>query len=584
MTHFLHGKTIAHYGNPVHQHTLAGATILFFTHPQLKDAPTRTKFSFASKALDGVGGTQVGRALVAEDGTFKAVLEGYRGGPIIVALSVEKFNYAPATGKKASGILGAFSPQWDKSDEGSVAAVSLDLARQDYCALLEALDLWLVAGRVTDCKTKKTPLIGATINGYDRDLTQDDHLGATATDSTGSFSLFFQSAAFKGIPLLPPPFDVVPPFELIGGPDVFFHVHLGTTPLLLEPASTGRAFGRENVEHCSFHELCVEAPSWTPDQVTLWTQIGNYRIPDSASLHDFDADGLVSSGKLAFTGNIDLNGQLSQKFAGQAVSYRFLRAEWSDLATPPSYPADYQALVAPNLNLNRPYGSLYVQTGPSPWDFTTTPVLPEPDSDGWIAVNQSANFVRDTSTMVQVRTETLVPSVDSSGAMTGIDNAGLAVPAGPLRDRPRKFSFMLEIKTASLSAHQSTPATIHINNSSAYMRHNLAELESNGCTAISSAGGSISVHSKFTVAHPYLHSYSLQLQRQGGTTLTVRQVDYTTGGALWTPTTGEFGEEVPVYTDVGKCSYRSTLTATRRLTNGYGGPGHQTILRTFCVD
>src|SRR5262249_50911864 len=140
-----------------------------------------------------------------------------------------------------------------------------------FCAILTALDLWMVSGRVSDCENKQDSLSGGTVTAFDRDLSQDDALGSDLTDAGGNFAIFFPSAQFKKIPLLPPPFDTIVPFELIGGPDVYFRVTQGANTLLDEPASQGRTAGRENVGHCSFHELCVKAPVWTPQTITLWS-------------------------------------------------------------------------------------------------------------------------------------------------------------------------------------------------------------------------------------------------------------------------------------------------------------------------
>lgn len=283
---------------------------------------------------------------------------------------------------------------------------------------------------------------------------------------------------------MPPPFDTLLPYKLFGGSDLFFHVSQGATKMLEEPPSTGRTPGRENVKRCSFTELCVKAPTGTPQKVTLWTKIGHLQVPDSGGLNAFRADGLTASGLNAFYGNLDFNGQ----------------------------------------------------------------------------------------------------AVGDLGDLEGIADAGDPVPVGPLRDRPRKFSFVLEIKAGPFTAHQTAPVPIHINNSFAYMRFDLTELQANACAGLNSAGGSITVHPVYTVAHPYLDTYNISVQRQGGTLLGVKNDSYTAHGPLWTSTQGEHGTETAVYTDVGKCSYRAYMTASRRLTNGYGGPGGQDILRTFCVD
>lgn len=576
------GNTVARYGNPFHTFTLAGATLFFYGYGEKDVAARKPSWGWKATQQSAVSSEILGSARVGDDGTYQVTLEGYRGGYLLVALQVEEFSYAPSTDRSAFGLIGFALPQRDEQAEA--LRLDVDLPKTSYCEILKALDLWLVSGRVTDCKKDQTPLTGATVKVFDRDITQDDFLGEGLTDSTGSFAVFFGSAAFKAIPSLPPPWDIIPPHELFGGPDVFFHVNLGTINYLIEDPSKGRTSGRENVTNCSYHELCVTKPALDVDTLTLWAHIGNYRVPDNGSLHDFDADGLTTAGKLAFTGNIDFIGQLSQTYLDEALSFRFRYAEWTDLSVAPTYPDDYTPLLSDNINLNAGYGSIYTSTGPGPFDFTLDTVKPEPDTEGWIAVNQSEDFVRDTGRLIQVKTTSLVPSLGGLDNMEGIADAGSAVPAGPLRDRPRKFSFVMEIKTLSYSEHQTVPVPIHINNSWAYLRYDLTELQSSACSAIIPSGGSITVNPLFTVAHPYLQYYTINVRRQGGSNMVVRNEDYSTHGVLWTGSTGEYGSETAVYTDIGKCSYRSHIVADRRLTNGYTGVTYQDVLRTFCVD
>lgn len=577
MQYSIYGNTSAAYGNPDHRWTLAGGVLVFVAGAK-EDAST--SWGWAPMDLGQLGGQVVGSAIVSEDGSFDATLREYRGGPLLVAINVEKFSYAPATGRSASGVLGLVVPAWKETNDGLRAQIDIALGVRSYCGLLQALDLWLVAGRVTDCATHATPLVGGTVFAFDRDLTQDDALGNGVTDAAGNFWIFFSSAVFKQVPTLPPPFDNILPHELVGGPDLYFQVMSGATVLLDEAPSQGRIGARENVSNCSFNELCVTAPAWTPDTVTLWSSVGDYHVPDGGGLHDFDADGLVDNGKLAFCGDIDLNGQLSQAWLGEALSIRFMVAEWADLATAPAYPADYQPLLGANLDLNQPYGGIYTFVGPSPWDFTITDVLPAPDANGWIAVSQSANFVRNTGRLVRVRTSTLAPAVGVTYGTT--PDAGQAVPAG-LQDRPRKFSFVLEVRTASFSGHQTVPVPLHLNNSLAYLDFDLTELSASTCAGLTPVGGVLTLHPEYTVAHPYLRSYSISVERQGGALTFLKDDAYTAHGSLWTDAAGEHGTFTGTYTDVGPCSYRCWINVYRRLTNGTSGVSHQSILRTFCV-
>lgn len=573
----LHGRTSAQYGSPSHALTLAGATLVFYAPPDDADG-ARSRWGFHPADPRQVGARELGRAKVADDGSYRATLH-LLPKRVLVALDVESFAYTPATGRRAFGLLGVAAPE---AGEGGAATLDVRLSGNTYCAILAALDLWLVAGRVTDCESRQVGLPDGTVEARDRDLTQDDLLGSAPTDAAGNFQIFFQSPAFKGIPILPPPFDVIPPHELVGGPDVFFRVERGGTALIDEAPAAGRQAGRENVPRCSYHSLCVaEIPLPAPQTVTLWSAIGEIRVPDAGGLNDFAADGLTASGRAAFFGGLDFNGQVSQTYLGHPVRYRFVFAEWGSLVAAPAYPADYQPLVGANLDLSARYGSLATFTPPFSYDLD--PVFPAPDAAGWITVDPSPNFVRDVDRMVRVRSETLVPPV-APGGFEGTAGAGLPVPVGPLRDRPRKFSFVLEIEAGPHALHQPVPVVAHLNNSPAYLHFELEELEANACASLTSAGGSITVHPKFTVAHPYLSGYDISVQRQGGAVTPSGSDAYTAHGPLWTDPDGESGTLATVYTDVGACSYRAYMNATRRLTNGYGGAGTQHALRTFCVD
>jgi hypothetical protein len=572
----LSGTTIARYGSPYRTETLAGATLVFYPHRGETQGASRWGWQRLDNDLPS---GEVGRTTVRNDGSYELDLD-FRGDGLVVALEVRKFDYAPETGKRAAGILGVGAPR--KMENGSV--LDVEIASPSYCDLLNMLDLWLVAGRVSDCGHPAVPLVGGNVTAFDRDLTQDDNLGTEPTDAGGNFAIFFPGSVFRRIPALPPPFDAVSPFELFGGPDIYFKVEHGGVNVLDEPSSTGRTPGRENRSNCSYTELCVQAPSWTPQTITLWSYVGNYMVPDGGGLHDFGADGLTASGKYAFTGAPDFIGQVSQRFTDgtfppEPVSFRFVFAEWPTMATAPSYPGDYQPLTGIHI-AGAPYGAIYTFIGPNPWDYSLTPVSPTPDGAGWIAVDQSPNFVRNTGRMIQVNTATLVPGIPHGGPETA--GAGAPVP-GPDQDRPRKFSFVLEVKTASSSAH-SIPVPLHINNSYPYMRYDLQELSSGACNPIPPVAGAITVHPMYTVGHPYLSSYTITLQRQEGTLATLRNEGFGTHGVLWTAPAGESGTFAAVYTDVAPCSYRSWMTSSARLTDGYTVVGGPAILRTFCTD
>lgn len=572
MTH-LSGTTSAEYGSPHRKQTLAGATLIFY--PLEKPASEFSRWGWRN--LEELPQGEIGRATVNEDGSYHAELSDVQSGGLVVVAEVKQLSYAPATGKSALGLLGTGVSR----PEGDGLIMDIDLAAPPYCELLAALDLWLVAGRATDCGEQPIAAAGAEVTAFDRDLTQDDELGTDTADLGGNFEIFFPGDTFRQIPSLLPPFDSILPHELIGGPDVYFKVEAGGGTLLEEAPSVGRSAGRENRTHCTWVELCVQPPDWSPQTFTLWNRIGFVEVPNGSGLNDFDADGFVDSGKLAFHGSLDFNGQVSQKLLGQPVSYRFRFAEWSDMITPPSFPADYQPITSAHVT-SAPYGAIYVQTGPNPLtDYQLNYLPPNPDGAGWVDVSQHPDFVRPENRMIQLDSTKLVPVIDKSGPETA--GAGALVPAAD-QDPPRKFSFMMEVRAGAVVYQHPVPVVLHINNSAAFARFDLQQLISNSCNPIApQPGGDIEVNPMYTVGHPYLKSFTIQLQRQGGSLATLRSEDFSSHSSLWTDLNGENDTFLATYGDVQPCSYRCWLHVHRRLTNGYGGPGGQHLLRTFCT-
>ena len=580
----LYGTTTGHYGSPHRTQTLAGATLAFYP---AKPSNDRSRWSW--HAIDEIPDNAVGTAVVQDDGSFTAELD-YQGAAVLVAAEVNQLSYAPNTGQTARGFLGT------GMIGGEQQTLSIDLAAQDYCALLRALDLWLVAGRVTNCGQPVVPADNATVTVFDRDWTQDDTLGMDVTDGAGSFEVFFPRSTFHQIPVIPPPFDWIQPHELFGGPDVFCRVERGGVTLVDEAPSVGRTTDRQNRPNCTYLELCAEVPDVQEDDFTGWTHIGIYQVEDGTNLNDFDSERFVDAGKLAFTKSIDLHGTVAQTTNGSPTRYRFLIAKWDTLTTAPTAPTsptdlgDYAPLTTEITS--QPYGAIYDTSQPFP--VITSKVSPNPDADGWVDVEQSPDFDRPSGyPLVQVDTRKIVPAIDMGSPSTA--NAGEETPAAH-RDEPKKFSIMLEVSDGTTTQAQ-PPVTLHINNSLAYTRLQLEELESNACTPITRSGSDVTINPRFTVAHPYLGSYRLWMQRQGGPEATISEDDFSGHGSLWTDADGVFTDDASTPPDVpasekeftyghaAQCSYRVWLSVSRRLTTGRdtGGASQGLLLVTFCT-
>ena len=150
----LRGATTARYGNPHHALTLAGATLVFYAVQAL---PSRAeqRWGFQRAKPEGVQGRELARARVQDDGGYAAVLPAGIQGSVLVAIDVERFSYAPETGRRAFGLLGAASPRWEEAQGGRRAVLDIDLPHSSYCDILGLLGLWLVAGRVTGCVARR---------------------------------------------------------------------------------------------------------------------------------------------------------------------------------------------------------------------------------------------------------------------------------------------------------------------------------------------------------------------------------------------------------------------------------------------
>ena len=118
---------------------------------------------------------------------------------------------------------------------------------------------WVICGRVVERESRET-VAGAVVRAFDTDWLQDDPLGAATTDNHGYFRLDYIDRDFKRTPLSP-----LVHLELIGGPDLYFHVESYTgTAVLDESRSAGRTPGRENVDPYVCVELEVTGPASPP--------------------------------------------------------------------------------------------------------------------------------------------------------------------------------------------------------------------------------------------------------------------------------------------------------------------------------
>src|SRR5262249_47054611 len=138
---------------------------------------------------------------------------------------------------------------------------------------------------------------GAVVRAFDVDWVQDDALGSATTDASGRFRIDYTSADFQLTPFSP-----LINLEWVAGPDVYFTATLGSTTLLQEARSAGRAPGRQNVGPCFCVRLCTDKVIGTPEQTPHWNKVWEFSTsPDSGQPgSQFSAEGYAGGTSSSF--------------------------------------------------------------------------------------------------------------------------------------------------------------------------------------------------------------------------------------------------------------------------------------------
>ncbi len=218
-------------------------------------------------------------------------------------------------------------PTWRNTDAGFMAAFEYCVPVRYWCEIRRRFGAWTICGIVVDCKSG-APIAGVKVRAFDEDWLQDDDLGSGITDGAGKFRIDYLPIDFEQTPLSP-----LLNFELVGGPDVYFKVEtLGGVALLSEPRTQGRSPGRENIGPCFCVRLCTEGGGdGGGNPIPLFTHIGQYHVDPIYG--DFTADGLTTSGHLAFTDTIPLIGLLPNGSAPDSLEYHFQWGEYNAAGT-----------------------------------------------------------------------------------------------------------------------------------------------------------------------------------------------------------------------------------------------------------
>ncbi|QTA84247.1 hypothetical protein [Desulfonema magnum] len=502
-------------------------------------------------------------------------------------------------GKSRHLHLTTLAPTWRKYEDKFVAVWDYCLPQRICCLVLALLGRWVICGRVIHCESHQ-PVGGVEVSAFDRDWLQDDPLGKSLTDSDGRFLIEYTEAVFRPGTWI----DI----ELVGGPDVYFHVrhpHTGA-PLLIEPPSKGREPGRENVGHCFCVTLCLDGDMPHEDVYPppVFTHIGAYNHQTHIDSSP-GSSGLTLGDGRAFYNTIRLNGTLPKKFAGGQMEYCFdVREMQSDgtaitswtpvslsqiprtvighlLKYAPAYPGD------PNPIKSKPY-----TVNGNPGELEANVVA------GWIRVPQESNafgpggFFQPNGNQITLDTESLGTwaDVDLTGLVTGNSSTstGQALVQNryfALRMRVRKVGDPGSEQVAGVCQHLAVNNTLYDN----ILRHPawMAQHRSDQLAVVMVdigqlvvGGGCAEIENdldvKFTAAHPTMGNVVITMSGPGG------PYSFNLPGAV----PGEqYGTATPngfVVADLAPCAYIVTLRVQVLLTTGDDIPDDRYDQIAFC--
>lgn len=607
---------------------LAGATVRLYRVEESasRALAARAKETFAildEAAVDRRAKALLGEAETDEEGRFTVGIDddGYDGEPVELHVRVDGAGGLTSDEPVQAGVT-VVGPRWRKSEDGPVAAVDHTLSRANWCAILEALGLWLVAGRVT-VSGSGDPAGGATVTAKDRDLLQDDTLGSDTTDADGLFAIYYQTAAFEATPSW-----WNPPVELVPGADLYFSIEWEGETQAEEP-SRGRDPDRENADRCEYVKLQVDAvtpepgPEQTPTVPTYWQRIGSaFDVPQvTGSLvgSAFDADGYAGSSRFALTGNITLEGSAPLHYTGALdsfVEYRVLVSE-SPTANGGAPPAS-STFEPVGVGVDQRYVDAFVPTtvgyvrayDPAVAHQVSVPVriqTSHQDSAGWISVHEAADDAltsrfgtdlaglvaanryfgwNDADPLAAVDTSqfTTTASVADAAADAGVDVPAAGETVDPSLRAPSEEAVALRFEARVVDAARNPVAAVDaanyvqsgltlnrvvVNNTPAFGAFVNEGHATDDCAPL--AGD---VTFAYTVYHPHLRSVTVDLERNDDAD---DRLNDPTNAVSFTgePNPGDHfanpGLVVGANTSVltKPCAYRAVCRLQRRLHTGY---------------
>lgn len=491
-----------------------------------------------------------------------------------------------------------WQPKWRERDNDLLAVWDYCLPARFWCGIRSLFDAWVICGKLLDCQNDNRPIENVKVTAFDADWIKDDILGSAVTDSNGHFRIDYTSTDFKQT-FLSPVINVETPFPPFNsGPDVYFRVETTASPstvFLEETRSNGRAAGRKDIGNCFCIDLCVDPelvpppppPTYEP---ALFTHVGSYEI-----LTQIDADGFTNdSQKNVFTKDIELNGDLPGGYASNEMEYRFriFNVNTSTELSTAQVINLIQTTIIGSVQRVFPHDPSVPDSIPGIGYFRTFPYYlknpgatynVDPDTDGWIKVPRLNNpettglfkasygsgvslAIIDTEPLFTQSFDLNSPTVHVAGnTMNAADRYAGADPT---------FSIVFEAREVGASTLSSTNILDKIvvwNGSFAQTRHPswvggpvtlkgvcMADLNeiigSSGCKKLGST-----VNARYTCYHPYIDSANLKLVSNSTPPTVNLTID-----------SNQEASGIHTYSGLTPCAYILKLTATYRLTSGYG--------------
>jgi len=610
MAYLFTGKLFA-YLCPNCPEDLSNVTIRLYRLPEDKPAaalatanPKDTFVIHDPEEIEGRSEYLLAEGKTDDQGEFKITLgekQDYNGGPFEVDIYLEQVPGGKSDKKQepVQFTITTLQPQWRQREKDYLAYWKYGIPQRFWCGIRSRFSAWVICGIVTTCETK-LPLAGLTVKAFDADWLQDDPLGSAVTDGAGKFRIDYTTTDFRKTPFSP-----LINLELIGGPDIYFHIDSGGSSVLEEPRSRGRDPDRENVGPCFCVSLCVEVEAQPPVDDPWFTHVGDFHI-----LSDIDS----TTGKTnkaifghggpdyGFFGNLKFFGYCPKIYppsTGVPMRYRFL---YEDIVNTPGTEVPIQGgLVAPvkvgsrliqwdldGSGVQWTFQSIYVAGSGATPDPTPTPAVPPgtpwgpvpahvivPDGNGWVTVDQNAldgGFM----ILLGLRSTKLQPVAIAPG-----DGAGNPV-SDPKNGLAVKIIYEAEPVAGGPPTFRDELPKLLINNWVEVRQLDLLQFQTGGssCTPLTS-----DLDIKYTVDHELMAAWNL----------TIKSAAFSPPDNLPAPYSNPIrsgntprGDDDTVHLDISdstkwpSCSYKVWLTTRRALTDGEDDDDGDSSLVTFC--